>query len=147
MYRLPLPHSSSATQIACVALQERRVEDCVPIIASLCNTVGGLRGGTNKKRVELESWVLGSAVLRYRGSMSVLIIHKTMRCCHASCCCQACLLVALHKVLSCARGGCRAGLRLQPWWQVVLFDVCVVSSLAACIEPRLGGCFLAPRAV
>ena len=27
------------------------------------------------------------------------------------------------------------------------FDVCVVSSLAACIALRLGGCFLAPRAV
>ena len=36
--------------------------------------------------------MLGSAVLRYRGSVSVLII-QTMRCCHASCCCQACLLV------------------------------------------------------
>ena len=26
-------------------------------------------------------------------------------------------------------------------------DVCVVSSLAACVAPQLGGCFLAPRTV
>ena len=31
----------------------------------------------------------------------------------------------------CARGGCRAGLRLRHWRQAVWFDVCVVSSLAA----------------
>ena len=47
----------------------------------------------------------------------------------------------------CARGGCRAGLRLLHCWHAVWFDVCVVSSLAACTAPRLGGCFLAPRAV
>ena len=38
----------------------------------------------------------------------------------------------------CARGGCRAGLRLRPWWQAVWFDVCVVSSLAACVAPNWG---------
>ena len=40
-----------------------------------------------------------------------------------------------------------AFLRLVHWWHAVWFDVCVVSSLAACIVPWLGGCFLAPRAV
>ena len=38
----------------------------------------------------------------------------------------------------CARGGCHAGLRLRPWWQAVWFDVCVVSSLAACAAPNWG---------
>ena len=37
--------------------------------------------------------------------------------------------------------GCRAKRKPQRR------NVCVVSSLAACIAPRLGGCFLAPRAV
>ena len=58
-------------------------------------------------------------------------------------CSSSCLLMHSYQL----RGGCRAGLRLLPWWQAVWFDVCVVSSLAACIAPRLGGCFLAPRAV
>ena len=47
----------------------------------------------------------------------------------------------------CARGGCRAGLRLLHWWHAVWCNVCVVSSLAACLAPWLGGCFLAARAV
>ena len=38
----------------------------------------------------------------------------------------------------CARGGCRAGLRLRPWWQAVWFAVCVVFSLAACVAPNSG---------
>ena len=38
----------------------------------------------------------------------------------------------------CARGGCRAGLRLLHWWHAVWFDVCVVSSLAACKCPDWG---------
>ena len=38
-------------------------------------------------------------------------------------------------------------LRLLYWWHAVWLDVCVVSSLAACKAPCLGGCFLAPRAV
>ena len=40
--------------------------------------------------------------------------------------------------ICCARGGCRAGLCLRPWWQAVWFDVCVVSSLAACVAPNWG---------
>ena len=40
-----------------------------------------------------------------------------------------------------------AYLRLAHWWHTVWCDVCMVSSLAACIVPSFRGCFLAPRAV
>ena len=34
-----------------------------------------------------------------------------------------------------AVGAVLAYLRLAPWWRAVWFDVCVVSSLAACMAP------------
>ena len=51
-------------------------------------------------------------------------------------------------VCACGPGGRRCGLSsVLQRDSVVWFDVCVVSSLAACIAPRLGSCFLAPRAM
>ena len=44
-------------------------------------------------------------------------------------------------------GAVLAYLRLAHWWHAVWYDLWVVSSLAACIAPCLGGCFLVPRAV
>ena len=46
-----------------------------------------------------------------------------------------------------AVGAVLAYLRLAECWYAVWCDVCVVSSLAACIVPSLGVCFLAPRAL
>ena len=80
---------------------------------------------------------------------------------------HACVLALLPESISCTLGGlsgaevtypARAYIKgksipLHAKFKVSLsvvplpIDVCVVSSLAACIAPRLGGCFLAPRAV
>ena len=80
---------------------------------------------------------------QYRVVLQTSVFEVILHICIQWACARNMLLRAIDRYMyiykyigtCCARGGCRAGLRLLHWWHAVWFDVCVVSSLAACIAP------------